>query len=201
MRDLPTQFAEAKNKLEQDDAWLDLWQVDANASGTQKFCLVFYDEQVEFDGVKYAPFPLIAGEEEQGSSGELPKLAVTVSNLTRELMPDLEATRGFRGHTVRRIRVLKDHLDDPTAKLEAVYKIQDCTVDQDAVTFELGHENWLERPFASRRYTTRCGSPYKSGLCGYVGALPSCDKTLSGANGCVVHGNSQRFGGFPVQPV
>lgn len=44
--------------------------------------------------------------------------------------------------------------------------------------------------------TTHCILEYKGCACGYSGDLPGCDKSWDGANGCVAHGNEERFGGI-----
>lgn len=49
-------------------------------------------------------------------------------------------------------------------------------------------------------YGAACELAYKGPECGYTGGLPTCDKTLRGANGCQIHGNSHRFPGAPSEP-
>jgi hypothetical protein len=61
-------------------------------------------------------------------------------------------------------------------------------------------------PFAitvpGRRYSDLCGYIYKDpATCQYVGAVPTCDRTRNGANGCnPAHANQSHFGGFDLLP-
>ena len=45
-----------------------------------------------------------------------------------------------------------------------------------------------------------CPYRYKGVLCKYAGALPTCDRTYAGANGCVAHANTLNFGGARFSP-
>ncbi len=205
MKDLHPELTKEKSKLAQTEPWLVLWQIDANKAGTKKYCLVAHDEEVEFDGVVYSPFPIVIGESSENSEGNLPQTNVTVVDVAREITADLKAANGFVGHNVKLIIVHKYHLDDPEAKSEATAKVLSCSRTQQNVSFRIGHTNFLGLPFPSERFTERCRWVYKSYECGYAGALTTCDKTLNGSNGCVAHGSDSsihpaRYGGFPTIP-
>lgn len=78
------------------------------------------------------------------------------------------------------------------------FKVVGAAVKGNVVTWTLGDDNPLASPFPRRRQLMdRCSWRYKSGNCGYVGAMSSCDLTLNGSNGCAAHDNDLRFGGFP----
>ena len=65
-------------------------------------------------------------------------------------------------------------------------------------TFTLGAENPVTFRFPRRRQRRDvCQWRYKSAYCGYTGALPTCDFTMNGSNGCIAHANGPRFGAYP----
>jgi len=202
-RELAETLVTEKNKLSGDGPWLLLWQIDTDAAATNTFCLVAHDEPVEFDGVTYSPFPLSVSARTETSDGSLTNWGISVANSTRALMSYIEANDGFIGNAVRVTLVHKDHLDDPTAKLEDSYKVTACRVDAGTVSLSLGHTNFLALPFGSGRFTYRCRWKFKSFECRYTGAATSCDKTLDGANGCIAKSadsnlHPRRYGGFPT---
>uniref|UniRef100_UPI002B053875 hypothetical protein n=2 Tax=Aeromonadaceae TaxID=84642 RepID=UPI002B053875 len=92
---------------------------------------------------------------------------------------------------------------DPTDKTTLIdfsemFEIVSSSSPDYAVSIELGAENPLMRMFPGRtQMRDRCSFRYKSACCGYTGALPSCDLTLTGDNGCRAHQNESRFGGAP----
>ncbi len=205
MRTLEPELTEEKNKLSQTEPWLLLWQIDADAAGTTKYCFVAHEEEVEFDGVTYSPFPIAPEERTENTEGNQTSWPVKVAYVTRAFKTELKATNGFKGHAVKVILVHKDHLDNPEAKIEDTYRVHSYSATEKEVTFQLGHTNLLEVMFLSERFTDRCRWVYQSRECGYAGALGSCDKTLDGTAGCVAHATDssihpQRFGGYPVIP-
>ncbi|HYC54617.1 MAG TPA: hypothetical protein VEL28_06745 [Candidatus Binatia bacterium] len=207
MKTLTPQQIREKNKLQQTEPWLYLYELDAVKDGSEKFCFVApSQEDVVYDGTLYRPCPIAIGEQDETSEGDLNVVPVHIANVTRAIMPKLMEARGFVGHWVRILIVHKEHLDDPLSKIESVYKVLACDpIRADVVTLSLGHSNFLEAPFASERYIVRCRHFYRGPVCLYAGALLTCDKGLTTANGCVAHGvdsnlHPGRYGGFPGQP-
>lgn len=200
--ELAPTLTERSLALESTSPFLRLWQIDANAAGTNKWYLVLAREPVEFDGIVYQPAPIQISDRQETTDGGLPRATLSVSNVTLELMPTIDEQEGLIGHRVVMLTVHRDHLDDPTAKIETQFRILTTTVRKDGVVSELGTFNYLDLPVPAQRFTARCRWVFQSRECGYAGALTSCDKTLTGANGCIAHGadsanHPKRYGGFP----
>jgi phage-related protein len=84
------------------------------------------------------------------------------------------------------------------ADIEEDFLINESAVADRQITFTLGAPSMLAIQFPRRRQLKLyCQWQYKSVECKYAGVLESCDRSLNGANGCVFHGNSINFGGFP----
>ena len=52
----------------------------------------------------------------------------------------------------------------------------------------------------SESYSANCELAYKGEECGHTGALPTCDHTLKGPNGCERHGHAHRYPGASDEP-
>lgn len=199
MRSINVALITEKNKLDSPGVWIDLLQVDIPTVGT--LYLARNTEPVTFDGNTYTPFGCSINSIPQDLRGGLEEVEVSVSNVTREFSAYVEQQE-LRGARVKLITVSSLHLGDPTAMLEEIdFEINEISVQEEVVSFRLGHERLLQQNFPGMRYLrNNCRWIYKSVECGYVGSLPTCDKVLEGDNGCRAHANTKRFGGFPGLP-
>lgn len=207
-REISQNFATRKNELHSDYAWLELWDVQLN--DTEAIYIVNHSTSVTFNSKTYQPFPIGRLERSEDSEGTIPELSITVTNVDRVITEYLEAG-DLLNRTVNMWLVNSNHLSTSHA-LFYTYKIQNATMNEESVTFILGQRNLLLHTFPKNRFIrTRCRWVFSndgSTECGYLGSLTTCDYTLSGANGCEVHGDDevtngrqrlhpQRFGGFP----
>ena len=115
------------------------------------------------------------------------------------IQPRLQAYGGMLGSNLRMV-VVNASIPDNPAEMDEKFVIQ--TVNANAsdyvISFSLGVENPLGLRFPPRlAYRNRCFFQYMGQECGYAGAMPSCDFTMDGENGCKAHSNEHRFGGFP----
>lgn len=176
-----------------------------------------YPEQVTFRGNVYYPFPVTHSVQTETTEGDLNEISVTVGNITRQIVTELEAYEGLVGQPVRVLLVNTSDLLSGNAAMEQDFTIRDVSYDEEKVTFKLAVYNLYRTIFPSRRLMRGfCRFQYRGGGCGYAvptasGGLATCDKTYDGANGCIAHGDNEvstgftqlhpkRFGGFPGIP-
>ena len=96
--------------------------------------------------------------------------------------------------------------DPLAAVLEWDFKITAMVTTAQGASAQLGdislYDVFVPASRIGKRY---CRFKYKDDACAYTGALPTCDKSLDGPNGCIAHGDDgnhpERFGGFPGVPV
>lgn len=205
MKTLTPDQVEAKNELDQTVPWLILYEVWLTESGDERYCFVYHDEPIVFGGLTYRPFPIVRGSIDETTEGDLPQWPVTVG-LCDEIAEDLELHHGFFGKQVRMLVVHKECLDNPFPADEAIAYVQACEMSDQGVNLTLGYDDFLGEEVAHETFNGRCPFKFKDpDTCAYTGALTTCDHSLSGDNGCDVHGadstiHPRRFGGFPSIP-
>ncbi|QTX33206.1 DUF1833 family protein [Aminithiophilus ramosus] len=189
-----------KNNLASDGAWLILLEVKVSDGTVLRF--VRNTENVIWNGETWVAFPFefsVMGEE---SKGEIPKVTIQVSNVTRAVQAYLESADGGVGSAATLRVVHSAHLDQMSPELEEVYSVTGVKTDARWVTFTLG----IDYPLASRRPARRnlknfCPFRYGGAECGVSAGvlqdLPTCGKTLAD---CRQRGNSTRYGGEPSIP-
>jgi len=207
-----------KNLLATGQKFVWLYEIEVPTDPPTRYRFVRDPLPVTFRGNEYSPFPIAHSETRSDSKGNLPTITLTVSNVTREIVSVLNAHNGLVAQDVRII--LTHDLALPTGHgvWEHDYQIRSTSIDEKAVSATLGdlHIYNAKLP-AQRMMRFYCRHQYKDANCGYaVGTahanyLPTCDKSLDGADGCRVHGISEvlaglpdlhpeRFGGFPGIP-
>lgn len=194
-----------KNKLSSSGAWLIL--LDITLANDSHVLLARNNEDIEWptgSGDTYQKFPFDLDDMKEDKAGEHIVLNVRVSNVTRSLMPYLEADKGLVGRSVRLCIVHSDHLDLETSEVDEYFKITKTIVDVMTVTFEFSAENLFNIQFPTDRFLKnwcRFRFNYPEGTdvrCGYSeGVYLECNKTLAA---CRQRNNSSRFGGFPGIP-
>lgn len=190
-----------KNKIASDRVWLYALKVfvtDSNGTPVEELNIVNNAEQATIDGDLYEPFPFSLQKKE--SDGDLGSLEVSVADMTRAVQTRLQQYQGLIGCRVDVILALMDAgltTASTNSDLVESYKVVNTSASNFTVKFSLGAENPLNFLVPKRiQSKDRCTFKYKSTECGYVGGLPSCDFTLDGANGCTVHANEERYGGY-----
>lgn len=152
-------------------------------------------EDVVFDGKTYAKgsFDIQLKQE----AGKMSEVTLVVADYTQALQSLMEEYGGGVGSNVTFSVQAANSLNKP-ADIVEYFQIIGASANDYIQTFTLGAENALLQSFPRRRQTRDfCQWRYKGSECGYVGGMASCDLTLQGDNGCDVHGNSLRFGGYP----
>lgn len=132
------------------------------------------------------------------TANEQPRITMSAKDYTGVIKERLETYDGIVGSNVI-LRVVNSDLLDQPAEFEETLTVMGSSAPGWDVNFTLGSENPLALRFPFNvQYRNRCPYRYKGERCGYDGALPSCDYTLDGANGCRVHNNIANYGGFPA---
>ena len=201
----PAQHAEA-NQTESPNPFLWLFEVEVPTDPITRARVAGFDTDVVFgtdsagDDVTYKAGELTLSQIRESGDGTIPKLGVGLSNISQEWQALLEAHAGLVGQPARLLLVNFGTLE---AGAYLQYDSEIISVESDArrVNFEMGNFNLSNQKVPdTRAMRDFCRFRYKGPRCGYTGAISDCDKTLNGANGCVVHANSPRFGGFPAIP-
>ena len=202
-----TAFIE-KNRLASPNAWLVLAKVVM--PDDTEFRIVANNENVTWPvtaGDLYTAFPFDIDEIGDGSKGEVPSVALKISNVTRFLIPYLEDQDGLVDSvvtiyvvnslnvTLGADRVVGVNNNDPEIELE--YDIINSSFDAKWVTFTLGASNpWNKRFPRNKVYKNICRyNDFKGDRCQYAGAETSCDRSLDTCRNTM--NNSEHFGGFP----
>ena len=219
IRDIPVVVLQEKNQLATLGRFIWLYEVDVPTDPVTRYRLVRSPESVSFRGQTYSPFPITHAASQLSSSGDLPSVQVTISNVSREIISTLENYEGLIGQPAKIILVHSLSLGpNGQSVAEEPFEIITSSADAASATFTLGSRDlWDMTIPASRIMKNSCRHQYKNGACGYAldtsdaNYLSSCDKTLHGPNGCNAHGASytaagftpihpHRFGGFPGIP-
>lgn len=197
MRPLTAALIAEKNELNQAHPWIFLYEIKVDPYVLHWF-FTSYPANVEFGGYIYRPIPIQHGDWKEDTEGNLSEINVTLNILGMDAFKTIDSYEGLVDKEVVIRLVNSNALGDEDAVIEEVYLITGAQGDQTAVTFDLGHYNFIQQKFPRQRYDRiHCRFSYKSEGCGYSGAMASCSKRLTGANGCEAHDNIYRFGGFP----
>jgi phage-related protein len=195
----PSVFVEEKHKLHSAESWLELWEVQLDATDCLR--IVGNPDVVTLGGVDYMPAPIQRVEIKRDSQGVVQQVQVSILDVTGVVVGYLEAGQ-LVGKTVIYRLVNTADLTDESFSFSERFEILDAIATPAVVTFRLGQLNLFEQPFPKNRFTrTRCRHLYGSDDCAYdttrSGAIADCDLTLHGANGCIVHGDDEVSAGKP----
>jgi lambda family phage minor tail protein L len=218
--DIPLSLFQEKNTLASGVQWLWLYEITIPTPTPTRFRAVSSSQQVTFRGNVYYPFPITHAKTVENTAGDTRSVSLTVSNVTREVLPHIESYDGLIGQRARIMCTTRDAAAaTESAIVEQDFRVVQCSVTGDSVLFKLDDLSVYNDSFPRQRlHRTFCRFQYRSGLCGYAvpeasdNFLPGCDKTLDGPNGCEAHGESeeaegiakvhpQRFGGFTGIPM
>lgn len=188
-----------KNRIASPNTFVTLAEIDVIDDQTGTFVETKYlannNEDVAYQGNTYTAVGFEFDIEE--TSEGVPEVKLSLQDPSGSVMSQAEAYSGGVGWKVRFKLVNSGDLTLPPEIEEMVYIIGSKAKNY-AIDFTLGARNPLAQRFPRRlQWRDRCSWTYKGKECGYTGAMPSCDYTLQGPNGCAAHGNTRRFGGFP----
>lgn len=198
MRTLSTAALIEKNKIAGSGAWLVLLEIQL----TETIRLVGNNEDILWDSQTWQAFPFELDTIGETGKGEIPAVAVKVSNITGEIQTKLEAADGANGTPVI-IRVINTEASTSTeCELELAFVLDSTSYDEKQITFRLTGANCLTRRVPPRRYLKNfCPFIYGGIQCGVsagtLAAYPTCGRTIAD---CLTRSNDARFGGFRWMP-
>jgi phage-related protein len=192
------------NRQNNADPFVWLYAFTIPSSPVQVLRVAAYDKPIQYltdsagEPITWSPFPVRHEGIEMSSDGAQEVLRISVGNVTREAQALIELYDGLTNQDVRVYLVNVAALGDPIPFVEVKGKVVSSVASERAAAFSIGVGNLL-RTFLPRTRILRkfCRHQYKGAACAYSGAIVGCDKTLDGPNGCIVHANADRFGGFP----
>ena len=188
-----------KNKIASGNAFLVTMEIQLVDSSTgltvDTIFVVNNNEDITYKSQLYTAFPFDLTIRQE--SGGIPEITLTAMDYQSVLIQHLNNLSGATG-SLFIMRVINSGNLSGDAELEETLELVKSSGSNFSVSLTLGAENALNRNFPSSiQMRDRCRWRYKSTECGYVGALPTCDLTLQGPNGCAAHANTPNFGGFP----
>lgn len=192
-----------KNKLSSGIPFLVCLDVDvvnpATGGLVETISIVKNTENITWNGRTYiaAAFDIELKEE----AGATPTINLSIKDYTRTIAAKMEQYGGGVGFRVVVSVVRGDTATMPTDKpeLQAFFEVVGASQNEYSANFTLGAESPIMKIFPRRVQSKDfCVWRYKDSVtCRYAGAMPSCDLTLSGDNGCKAHNNEKNFGAFP----
>lgn len=196
-------------KTDSASAWL--WLFDVPVGQTDVLHVTNNLAPVEFEGRTYLPAPMSTPDVPEDTDVAAKTFRITYADIDQRLTDALRSQL-LQGQVVRSRLVHQDHLEDgPALDREAIILAVTMDYQTRVATFTMGARNWLQANLGRRFQRLRCRHVYQSEACGYVGTLPTCDRTFNGSNGCTMHGDDEvarglvrkhpaRFGGEPGIP-
>jgi phage-related protein len=200
---MPTSFsilnAIEKNQLASGNAFLVLLEIQLVDSTTNQIVDTVYvvnnNEDVVYKLQTYTAFPFDVQLSKDANG--IPEVTLNATDYQKTLLTQLNALQGATGSIVI-MRVVNSGNLSADPEMEEWFDVVGSNANDFKISIKLGAENPLQRRFpAMLQMRDRCRWHYKSAECGYTGPITSCSLTLQGANGCSVHNNSIRYGGFP----
>lgn len=204
MRVLTDPVNYAKNKVTQTDAWIYLLELQLDDATALRVCR--YDAAVTYQGQTYRPLAFNVGDVRSSADGRIDDATLTLSNVRRYFLSFLDVA-AIAGRRVRLIVLDVAEAADDDAGLETVFTVNAFEATERDFIVRIGTPNPMAQPFPSERYNrTHCRFLKEYGRansrCGYdatlPGALPTCDGTAEGANGCRAHGLNEVARGLPA---
>lgn len=156
-------------------------------------------EEIVFEGNTYTPFPFEL--DLKSELGEEPVITLSIKDVLGGIRQRMVSYFGGVGFAMR---VIVLSVGSTMPEIEEFFRVVGSGTDDYSITFQLGAAQHLSIAFPRRRQGKHvCSWIYKSAQCGYLASMtggtdmPTCSRTLHGADGCQAHNNQNRFGGFP----
>lgn len=188
-----------KNQISSGVAFIVLARVEIFDSVTQTYPETVYvannAENVVFEGETYVAFPF--NVDLKYEAGSIPQISLTAKDYQKVLLAKLDLYSGAIGSRVT-ITVVNTGNLSQGSEVEEIFEVIGSGANDWSITLQLGAESAIAKNFPTRtQMRDRCSWRYKGPECTYSGAMPTCDLSLQGTNGCAAHSNSENFGGFP----
>lgn len=183
---------EEKNKVSQEQPWL-LFLTMTNVAGTTVIRVVRNTENITFKGHEYVAFPFEIDTVPEASKGSLPTMAITLSNVDRQIQTYVEqdATFGSGWSILLSLAHMSQLngtvLPDQVAEIEHEWQSLDITASNESLVINLGVQNPMLVQFPRQKFSGGfCQRDFNDGLgCPYStqGVAPRgltfCKRTLA----------------------
>ena len=190
-----------KNQLNSNSVWLSMLEINI-PSVTETLRIVNNNEDITWKGFTWLKFPFELDEISQNANAETSQFQIKVGNVKNiigQYIRQYDAyvkTNGFEAITV----VLYIVNSKDLANINPVYTtnliLTTSNLNHLEVSFTVSARDLFRaRTPQTRMFPNSCRFKFKSTLCGYIGAVSSCDKSLSRCRQLL---NSKRYGGFPA---
>jgi phage-related protein len=207
-----------KNRLSSSGVWLPLLEITLAGTGEEidlcrntddvSWPLTAGGEVIPGVTKVYTAFPLEIDEVSESSDGEVPRLAVRVSNVSGVMWQPVDRSGGFRNALVRIMFVHSAHLDNATPEIDLSMRCARPDISNQWATFFLSTRNRYNKSFPKGRMMgTFCRYPDFGGdRCGFNLAAPGydglgCDRSKSRCKALRIQEGDvsrlARFGGTP----
>jgi len=191
-----------KNKLGTDSVFLLLLEITIPGVGTP-IRIVGNNEDITWRTYTWQAFPFELDEISDGNKGEVPRVDLRVSNVSRAMevyLADYDTytkANGYSPVTVSIFVLNSKNLASTVPEVEHIFELTQPKTNSQWATFTLGADNPFSRRFPVHRILKQhCRFVFKDAFCGYAGATATCDKTLLACRSMAGGSNSARFGGF-----
>lgn len=164
-------------------------------------------QPVTFLGETWQPFPFDEPQPREDMTGELESTRLTFADPTGYIVDLIRKNNALADRRVTLYKVATALLATPTDAMSRrnyitqQFTVVGVTTSRTGAVIELGAMNAVRlavpQLLAGR---DTCRWAYRGAECGYTGQLPTCDRRWDSSNGCLAHGNQDRFGGFPGIP-
>lgn len=187
-----------KNKISSENVWLILLDItirDGVGNFVETLRVVKNNENYIHKGNTYTAANFNISHDKNKNSES--SFSISIQDVSGVIIRKLDL---YEGGTTSSVTFKVVNTGDPSdnPEIEESYDVLSASANGFNVSFKLGMPNPLKSAFPVRKQRkNRCAWRYKGTKCGYTGGLATCDYTLDGANGCIAHNNTQRFGGFP----
>lgn len=146
-----------------------------------------------YNGNTYTPFPFQIDGIEESTKGEIPRVTLSVSNVTNLIASVIQEDID---NTPVKISVVR--YGENTADIEFNFVANGVSYSEEWLTFELTAPVNFVKSFPSMKYSQVCPFVFKGWQCKYSGNQTACDHS---ASRCKELNNFARFGGFTNETV
>lgn len=151
MLSLPAALIAEKNKITTTYPWFIV--VDVILAGGTTLRIVNNTDDITFSGNVYTAFPFqLSAYDEQQSGGQLPRIILQVSNVTRVFQAYMEDIANQLNSTATIRLINYNNLAADYADLTLTYSILSANSDADWMAFILGAPNLLKKRFPRFKY-------------------------------------------------
>ena len=192
-----------KNKVSSDTCWLLAMRITIpDDPSSQIVRVIANNEDITWAGYTWQAFPFEIDEIGENSKGEVPRVDVRISNVSRVMEYYLHAydtytkLNGYSPITVEIMVINTGNLGNTTPEVSYEFELQQPKTNAQWATFTLGASSPYRKRFPEYRILkNQCQhKDFKGVECSYVGAETECDRTLAR---CKELANAERYGGFP----